>query len=135
MVNSEIKYKSNTLLEVIRNLVLDFILYFVTAYTRGQLKLYATHSSSILCQTYHNTNFSNYKIKSKKRLYFESFCVILFIPARNYLFKVSNLRTKTRCESCLILTMSMLTIFNINDVNGIVLVSLLLTVNIFQTLF
>ena len=38
-----------------------------------------------------------------------------------------------RCESCSILRMSMLTIFNINDVNGVVLVSLLLTVNIFQT--
>ena len=58
-----------------------------------------------------------------------------FVPARNYLFKVSNLSTRIRCESCSILRMSMLTIFNINDVNGVVLVSLLLTVNIFQTLF
>ena len=31
IVNSKIKYKSNTMLGVIRNLVLDFILYFVTA--------------------------------------------------------------------------------------------------------
>ena len=47
----------------------------------------------------------------------------------------SNLRARIRCESCLILTMSMFTIFNINDINGVVLLSLLLTVNIFQTLF
>ena len=32
IVNSEIKYKSNTILGVIRNLVLDFILYIVTVY-------------------------------------------------------------------------------------------------------
>ena len=33
-VNSERKQKSKTILEVIRNLVLDFILYFATAYVR-----------------------------------------------------------------------------------------------------
>ena len=32
IVNSKIKYKSNTLLGLIINLFLDFILYFVTAY-------------------------------------------------------------------------------------------------------
>ena len=55
--------------------------------------------------------------------------VISFVSARNYLFKVSNLSTRIRCESCLILRMSMLTIFNINNVSGVVLGSLLLTVN------
>ena len=68
-------------------------------------------------------------------LFWEFLFVISFIPARNYLFKVSNLSTRIRCESCSILRMSMLMIFNINNVNGIVLVSLLLTVNIFQILF
>ena len=34
IVNSKIKHKSKTILGVIRNLVLDFILYFVTAYMR-----------------------------------------------------------------------------------------------------
>ena len=43
------------------------------------------------------------------------------------LFKVSNLSTKIRHER-----VSMLTIFNINDVNDVVLASLLLTVNIFK---
>ena len=61
--------------------------------------------------------------------------MISFVPARNYLFKVSNLGTRIRSESFSILRMSMLTIFNINNVNGVVLMSLLLTVNIFQTLF
>ena len=32
IVNSKIKQKSETILGVIRNLVLDFIFYFVTAY-------------------------------------------------------------------------------------------------------
>ena len=35
IVNSKIKHISKTLLGVIRNLVLDFILYFFTAYTRN----------------------------------------------------------------------------------------------------
>ena len=34
IVNSKIKYKFNTMLGVIKNLVLDFILYFVTVYMR-----------------------------------------------------------------------------------------------------
>ena len=70
------------------------------------------------------------KLNGRKDFILRDF-VILFVPARNYLFKV----TRIRYESCSILRMSMLTIFNINDVNGAVLMSLLLTVNIFQTLF
>ena len=66
------------------------------------------------------------KLNGKKRF-------LSFVRARNYLFKVSNLSTRIMCESCSILGMPMLTIFNINDVHGVVLVSLLLTVNIFQT--
>ena len=34
IVNSKIEYKSNTMLGVTRNLVLNFIVYFVTAYMR-----------------------------------------------------------------------------------------------------
>ena len=34
ILNSKIKHKSKTVLEVIRNLVLDFILFVVTAYMR-----------------------------------------------------------------------------------------------------
>ena len=34
IVNFKIKHKSKTILGVIRNLVLDFILYFVTAYMK-----------------------------------------------------------------------------------------------------
>ena len=79
-------------------------------------------------------NFSNCKFKWKKR-FWEFLFVISFVPAKNYLFKVSNLRTRVMCESCLILRMLILTIFNIKDVSGVFLVSLLLTVNIFQTLF
>ena len=46
--------------------------------------------------------------------------MISFVPARNYLFRVSNLGTRIRYENCSILRMSMLTTFNINDVNGVV---------------
>ena len=60
--------------------------------------------------------------------------MISFVPGRNYLFKVSKLSTRIKCQTCLIPRMSMLTIININDVSGVILVSLLLTVNIFQTL-
>ena len=71
------------------------------------------------------------ELNGKKEFLF----VISFVPARDYLFKVSNLVTRIMCESCSMLRMSMLTIFIINDVNGVVLVSLLLSVNTFQTLF
>ena len=71
----------------------------------------------------------------EKILFREFLFVISFVPVRNYLFKVSNLSTTIiKCESCSVLRMWMLIIFSINDVNGVVLVSLLLTVNIFQTL-
>ena len=66
----------------------------------------------------------------EKILFWEFLFVISFVLARNYLSKVSNLSTKTRSDSC---SISMLTIFKINDVNGVVLVSLLLTVNTYVT--
>ena len=40
IVNCKIKQKSKTILGVIRNQVLDFILYFVTAYITGEGTLY-----------------------------------------------------------------------------------------------
>ena len=46
--------------------------------------------------------------------------MISFVPARNYLFKVSNLSTRIGCESCSIIRMSMLMILNINDANGVI---------------
>ena len=51
---------------------------------------------------------------------------VIFVAARNCLFKVRNLSTIIMCESCSILIMTMLTIFSISDINGVVLVSLLL---------
>ena len=47
--------------------------------------------------------------------------MISFVSVRNYLFKFSNLSTRIRCKSCSILRMSVLTIFNINGVNAVVL--------------
>ena len=40
---------------------------------------------------------------------------------------ISNLSTRITCESCLILRMSILTIFNISDVSGVVLVPFIVT--------
>ena len=48
----------------------------------------------------------------------------------NYMFKVNNRNTRTRCEICTKLT----NMFKMNA-PGVVLVSLLLTLNIFHTLF
>ena len=47
IVNSQIKHKSKTMLGVIRNLVLDFIIYFVTAYMRK----YPIYLISAQCMT------------------------------------------------------------------------------------
>ena len=46
--------------------------------------------------------------------------MISFVPARNYLFKVSNLSKRIRFKGCSILRISMLTIFSIKDVSGVV---------------
>ena len=45
-------------------------------------------------------------------------------PAGNYIFKVNNRNTRTRCEICSELAI---------NVVGVVVVSLLLTLNIFHT--
>ena len=50
-----------------------------------------------------------------------------FIPAGNYMFKVSNRKTITRCEIC-----SKLTMKTPERRHGVVLVSLLLTLNLFH---
>ena len=44
--NSKRKYKSKTILRVIRNLVLYFILYFVTAWVIASLRKYPIHVTS-----------------------------------------------------------------------------------------
>ena len=54
----------------------------------------------------------------------------LSYPISIYPFKVNNRNTRTRCEIC-----SKSTKRHQNDANGVVLVSLLLTLNIFHTLF
>ena len=46
--------------------------------------------------------------------------MISFVSARNYLFKVSNLSIRIKCESSLVLRMPMLTIFNIDNVSDVV---------------
>ena len=47
ILNSKIKQKSKTILGVIRNLVLDFILYFVTAYIIWESSLYMEHEHRV----------------------------------------------------------------------------------------
>ena len=75
------------------------------------------------------------KLNQRKDFVLRVFVCDIIRPSKKLLVQSSNLRTRIRGESCLILRMSMLTIFNINDVNSVVLVSLLLTVDLLQTLF
>ena len=57
--------------------------------------------------------------------------IYVFLPysAGNYMFKANNRNTKTRCEMC-----SKLTLKTPERTNGVVLVALLLSLNIFHTL-
>ena len=59
-----------------------------------------------------------------------SYITILVYPAGNYLFKVNNRNTRTRFEIC-----SKSTIKTLEQRQWLVLVSLLLTLNIFRTFF
>ena len=54
IVNSKIKHKSKTILGVIRNLVLDFILYFVTTYMR-KCPIHVTSAQGITQNTLYIT--------------------------------------------------------------------------------
>ena len=47
------------------------------------------------------------KLNGRKDLFWEALFMISFVPARNYMSKVSNLSTRITRESCLILKMSM----------------------------
>ena len=60
--------------------------------------------------------------------------VVPMNPANNYMFKVNNKNTRSRCEICSKLTIKTPERRHENDVNGFVLVFLLLTLNIFHTL-
>ena len=53
IANSKIKQKSKPILGVIRNLVLDFILYFVTVYTIWESTLYMQHEHRVKDQIYY----------------------------------------------------------------------------------
>ena len=55
IVNSKIKQKSKTILGVIRNLVLNFILYFVTAYILWESTLYMSHEHSVKHQIHYES--------------------------------------------------------------------------------
>ena len=75
------------------------------------------------------------KLNGRKDFILRVFVCDITRPSKKLPIQSSNLSTRIRCDSCSILRISVLRIFNINDVNGVVLVSLWLTVNIFQTLF
>ena len=59
---------------------------------------------------------------------FCSYRVMTYLPSGIYLLKVSNINTRIRCEICSKFRHQ-------NDANSVVLVSLLLTLNTFHTLF
>ena len=84
---------------------------------------------SELCQT--SINYICKKLYLRYGQYFEYAYIVRdgFISAGIYLLKVNNKNTRTRFEICSKL------IIKINDTNGAILVSLLLTLNIFYTYF
>ena len=57
------------------------------------------------------------KLNGRKDFIFRVFVCDIIRPRRIYLSKVSNLSTRINCESCSILRTSMLTIFNIKNVD------------------
>ena len=65
IVNSEIKQKSKRTLGRIRNLVLGFILYFVTAYIIWESTLYMQHEHRVK----HQIHFASLEKKGKKKLW------------------------------------------------------------------
>ena len=91
------------------------------------MKLYAAHSCSILCETYYNTNFSNCKIKWEKRFYFKRLCLWYHLSQQGTTCSKSSIRTLKHKNK-------VWKLFRIkNENNGAVVVSLLLTVKMFQT--
>ena len=65
IVNSKIKQKSKTILRVIRNIVLDFILYFVIAYILSGSILYMWHEHKVK----HQIHYASLEEVSKKKLW------------------------------------------------------------------
>ena len=58
------------------------------------------------------------KLNQRKDFILRVFACDLIRPTKKLPVQSNNLSTRIRCESCSILRKSMLTIFNINDVNG-----------------
>ena len=56
IVNLKIKYEFKTMLGVIRNLVLDFILYFATAYAQVQHKIHYTSLEEVMKKFFMTSN-------------------------------------------------------------------------------
>ena len=63
--NSKTKQKPKTILGKIRNLVLDFILYFVTAYIIWESTLYMQHEHRVK----HQIHYASLEEVSKKKLW------------------------------------------------------------------
>ena len=63
ILNSNIKQNSKTIFGVIRNLILDFILYFVTAYIIWESTLYMYHEHRVK----YEIHYASLEDVSKKR--------------------------------------------------------------------
>ena len=63
ILNSNIKQNSKTIFGVIRNLILDFILYFVTAYIIWESTLYMYHEHRVK----HQIHYASLEEVSKKK--------------------------------------------------------------------
>ena len=74
----------------------------------GSLKLYAARSCSILCKTYHNTNFSNSKSTCEKN-YFERVC-LWYYPYQQGI-TCSKLATETQEQGVFIVNCKDISVF------------------------
>ena len=70
IVNSKIKQKSKTMLGVIKNQVLDFILYFVTVYIIWETTLYMQHE----CREKHQIHYAS--LEEVKKIYGKRFTTV-----------------------------------------------------------
>ena len=72
IVKSKLKHKSKTILGVNRNLVLDFILYFVAAYIIWEGTLYMWHENRVK----HQIHYPSPEEVSKKNFYDKQFTTV-----------------------------------------------------------
>ena len=94
IVNSKIKQKSKTSLEVIRNLVLHFSLYFVTTYIIWESTLYMQHEHRVK----HQIHYASLEEVSKKNYDKQFTTVTTHKNVQNYYNEKCTYNVNTHCN-------------------------------------